>query len=248
MLPAGAAITVVGTTTSFQASDAPINGNFNAFGADKIVVIATGEHGNPNTLSNGITDVTFNGISFTRAVDRNSITVSESPLVVDQTWNDIWYLDASDYTGGTFPNLSLQISGVNPTTRGIITVFGLAGTANGVGNTVIGSRDSNTASLTTSAGSIVIASYGMGGNGNTAILAGTSYESGTQLSAVVQGTNWNAHVTGYTNDVAAGNASYSFVDETPTGAHVIAAEFLIPEPSSALLGGLGLLVILRRRR
>lgn len=220
---------------------------FNAFGANKLVIVVTGEAGNPGQMSNGVSNVTFDGVSLTQVVDRNSIP--ESSLGAgdwDQTYNDIWYLDASAYTGGAFTNATLNIA-ISGGQRGHLSVIALAGTADGAGNSVIGPRDSNSASLTTSAGSIVIASYGTGGNGNTGSIAGVSWNGDVEVSAQVQ-SNWNGQVVGYSNDVAAGTASYSFTDPDAAGAHVIAAEFLIPEPSVALLGSLGLLALLRRRR
>ena len=224
--PVLAQITVTGTT-SFGSGTVTLTGtDFNGFGADKIVVIITGEAGNPGQQSDGVTEVAFDGIALTQLVDRNAIARS-APGVNDwdQTCNDIWYLDASDFTGGTFPDATTPIAVTSPT-RGTITVIGLSGTQDGAGNTAVSERDMNSVDLTTTGGSIVIASYGMGGNGNTASLGGVSWDGQVEVSASENGSNWDGHVTGYSNDVAAGTATYSFTDSTVAGAHVIAAEFL----------------------
>lgn len=248
-LSASATITVVNTApfTNGGSDLSAATYAFNAFGADKIVVAVTGEAGNPGQMSNGITTLTYNGVSLTRAIDRNSIP--ESSLGAgdwDQIYNDIWYLDATDY-GTAFQNLALNFV-ITGGQRGHLSVLALAGTADGVGNTVIGSRDSSSATLLTSAGSMVIASYGTGGNGNTGSITGTSWDGDVQVSAQVQ-SSWNGQVVGYSNNVAAGSATYSFTDSDASGGHVIAAEFIaVPEPSAVLLGGLGVLLLVRRRR
>lgn len=249
-IKASAAISVV-STAPFSSGGSNLSAAtyaFNAFGADKIVVAVTGEAGNPGQMSDGITTLTYNGVALTRAVDRNSIPESSGGAGDwDQTYNDIWYLDASDYTGGAFTNADFNFA-ITGGQRGHLSVIALAGTADGFGNTVIGPRDSSSASLTTSSGSIVIASYGTGGNGNTGSISGTSWDGDTQVSAQVT-SSWNGQVVGYSNNVAAGTASYSFTDSNASGGHVIAAEFTaIPEPSAALLGMLGGLLLLRRRR
>jgi hypothetical protein len=232
---ANAAIIVEGTDY-WNSTSSPVNGNFDARGSDKLVVIVTGEHGFNQTANGQINDVTYDGVSLTKLVDRNPIHYAAGPpeVLVDDTANDIWYLDdpGSVYSAG--------LISVNATTRGNVTVFGLSGTATGAGNTVIGPRDSNSADLVTSAGSIVIASYGLGGSGNTAQLSGRSWNGDVQVSAQENGSNWDGHITGYSLNVAAGNATYSFTDTNPpggdgrTGAHVIAAEFLEGPPPPVL--------------
>lgn len=247
---ANAAISVVNTASftngGSNLSDATYS--FNAFGADKIAVIVTGEAGNPGQMSNGVTGVFFDSISLTQLVDRNSIPESSGGAGDwDQTYNDIWYLDASAYTGGAFQNSVLNFS-VTAGSRGHLAVIALSDTADGAGNSVIGARDSNTASLATSAGSIVIASYGTGGNGNTGSISGVDWNGDVQVSAQVQ-SSWNGQVTGYTNNVADDSASYSFTDSDAQGGHVILAEFLVvPEPSTTALLGLGGLALIFRRR
>jgi hypothetical protein len=217
--PLGAQITVDGTAF-WNSTGSPVTGNFDASGSDKLVVIVTGEHGFPNNEGGNANGVTYDGTPLVQAVDRNPIVVTSDPKVVDQTYNDIWYLDNPDTSTGEI------IADV--TTRGNVTVFGLSGTAPGVGATVISDRQSRSVDLTTSApGSLVIASFGMGGDGNTAnVNAVTADEPLTQVSAQENGNIWDGHVTGYAEVSAAGTETFSFTDGNVSGAHVIAAEFL----------------------
>jgi len=246
-----AAISVLSTDVFDNGTSNLSGGSYtlNAFGADKLVMVVTGEAGNPGQMSDGISGLSFDGVALTRLVDRNSIPES-SPAAGDwdQIYNDVWYLDASDYTGGAFTNSALDIT-VTGGQRGFLAVIAMDGTLDGAGNSVIGPRDSNSASLTTDPGSIVVASYGMGGNGNTASLSGVSWDGDVEVNAAEIGSNWNGQVIGYSNPVSGGTASYSFTDSSTAGAHVIAAEFLaIPEPSSSALLALGGLALALRRR
>jgi len=234
--PAGAEITVDGT--GFWAStSSPVIGTFDASGSDKLVVIATGEHGFNQTANGQINTITYDGVELIKLVDRNPIkavaddpeTPEDETVLVDDTANDIWYLDN--------PGSSTGLIEVNATTRGCVTVIALSGTAEGAGNWVIGERDTSSANLTTSADSIVIASYGMGGSGNTARVTNVDWDGDVEVSAQENGNVWDGHVTGYTNGVAEGDDIYSFTDTNSpgadgrTGAHVILAEFLTADTS-----------------
>jgi len=159
---ANAAITVDGFDNWLSGSS-PVLGNFDASGSDKLVVIATGEHGFNQTANGQINDITYDGVQLTKLVDRNPIKADpDNGILVDDTANDIWYLDN--------PATSTGLISVDATTRASVTVIGLSGTFAGAGNWTIGPRDTSSADLTTSDGSIVIASYGMGGAGNTAFI------------------------------------------------------------------------------
>lgn len=231
--PAGAAISVDGVA-NWIGSSSPVSGTFDASGSDKLVVIVTGEHGFNQTASGSISGVTYDGVAMTELINRTTIKASAVPLVlVDDTWNAIYYLDnpGSVYTAGL---IAATVS-----SRGSMTVLGLSGTAPGAGNTVVGTRDTTSAELTTSAGSIVIASYGMGGSGNTAFINNVTVDA--PLTFISKQNNggtrwWDGHVTGYANGVAAGSATYSVTDTSApgadgrTGAHLIAAEFLAGAP------------------
>jgi hypothetical protein len=221
--PADAQIAIDGFD-SWNSGGSPITGYFDASTSDKLVVIVTGEHGFNQTGNGDGGAVTYDGVLMTQLVNRD--TIQPIPGPVDDTWNDIWYLDN--------PATSTGLISAIASTRGSVTVLGLSGTADGAGNTVIGARDSNSADLVTSAGSIVIASYGVGGSGNTADYGSVSADAPlTQVSSQGNG-SWDGHVTGYALGVAAGNATYSFTDATTAGSHVIAAEFLLGSPPPLL--------------
>lgn len=237
-----APISVDGFASWNNGSD-PIIGTFDASGSDKLVVVVTGEHGWPNNVGGNCSGVTYDGVALTQAVDRNPIIITDDPYLVDQTYNDIWYLDNPATSTGEI------IASV--TTRGNVTVFGLSGTLPGVGATAISPGDSKSVDLTTTAAdSIVIASHGMGGYGNTADVNNVDADSPLiETSAQENGSTWDGHVTGYALVASAGPGTYSFTGGTLEGSHTIAAEFTaIPEPATMGLLAIGGLALLRRRR
>jgi len=250
---ANAAIVIDGTD-NWTSGNSNLGGTFDASASDKLVVIVTGEHGFNQTGNGTIGDVFYDGVQLTPAVTRSPIQADAGPpvVLVDDTWNAIFYLDSP---GSVHSAGAITTSGF--ASRGSTTVVGLSGTAAGVGNVAIGDRDTSSVDLTTSADSIVITSYGMGGTGNTANWTNVTEDAPlTRISAQNNGGSryWDGHVTSYANGVAAGSATYSLTDTNSpggdgrTGAHLIAAEFVVPEPGSLALIGLGGLLVARRRR
>jgi len=214
--PARGIITVDGTTSA-SANAATVSATLDASGSDKLVVIVTGEHGFVGNLGGLSSSVTYDDISLTRVVNRNPI--GGTPF--DQTYNDIWYLDLAGVT---------TVSGsiiANVTTRGNVTAFALSGTAPGVGQTAISPQASKSVVLSTGfANSLVIASHGMGGDGNTAnVNVVDTVAPLIETSARFNGSNWDGHVTGYALISSAGTATYAFTGGNLVGSHTIAAEF-----------------------
>ena len=244
LLLAGAAtlsaqITVDGFT-NFNSTGNPVNGTFDASGSDKLVIVITGEHGFNNT-SGQANDITYDGVSLTKLTDRDPVTAG-----TDTLYGDIWYLDnpGAVHTAGAIS--------ANCTTRGNVTAIGLSGTEPGAGATLVDSGlDSRSGTInTTGTDSIVLAAWNIGGAGNTAGLSGIVTDAAlTEVSRQENGSNWDGHVVGYENGVNAGAQTYTWTGGNQAGAFVNAAEFLaIPEPSTTLLGALGALFLLRRRR
>ena len=240
VLTAGSASAVI-TVDTFSgwnggSNMAELHLNFDVSGSDKLVIVVTGEHGFNQTANGAAGDVFYDGVMLTPVVKRQPIkavaddinTPEDETVLVDDTYSGLYYLDnpGSVFTAGLITTTGFA-------SRGNMAVMGLSGTAAGVGNSVVSDRDTNTADLTTSAGSIVIGSYNLGGTGNTAQLAPITTPSwDAEVARRENGNNWDGHVVAYDNDVAAGTATYTFDDsQAPlpdgrTGRHVILAEFL----------------------
>jgi hypothetical protein len=212
-------ITINNTATWFGAT-ATLSGTLNARGSSKLVVIVTGENGNPGDLTGNSNSVTYDGVALTKVIDRNPI----GGTTADQTYNDIWYLDNPATSTGAI------VANVN--SRGCVTAFALSGTAPGVGQTAISPQASKSVVLSTGfANSIVIASHGMGGDGNTANVASVSAVLPLiKRSSTAQTSAWDGHVTASALIPSPGTANYSFSGGNLVGSHTIIAEFLAAPP------------------
>jgi hypothetical protein len=209
--------------TSFNSTDGSFSGIFNGIASDKIVIVATGEHGFNNDQGN-LTSITYDGVSFTKAIDRDA-----QAAATDTIFADIWYLDDPGviHTAGVID--------VTAITRANITVLGLSGTADGVGNVGVTPTDTRSIDLLTSADSLVVASFSMGGAGNGANVNNVTSDSPlTQIAALENGSNWDGQVVGYENGTTAGTQTYSFTGGNTDGSLVIAAEFLLGSPPEVL--------------
>jgi hypothetical protein len=223
----------------------PTTVTFNAAGSDKLVVLVTGEHGFNQTGNGSVNGVTYDGVPMVELINRPTIkpvdddpgTPEDETVLADDTWNAIYYLD--------YPATTTGLISAATVSRSTISVFALSGTAPGAGNTAISPRDSSSVQLTTSADSIVFASYGMGGSGNTAKVDNVVVDAPLTFATKAHNGGsrwWDGHVTAYANDVAAGTATYSVTDNNPpevgtgrTGAHLIAAELLLGIPHNLTL-------------
>jgi hypothetical protein len=209
----------------WRAESSTITGTFDASGSDKLVVILTGEHGFNNNAGT-VNSVTYDGVPLTPVIQRNARVAQ-----TDTIYNHLWILDhpAEFHVTGTIV--------ANVVNRGNVTVFGLSGTLPGTGATAISDNNTRTVDLATTApDSLVIASFGMGGAGNTANVSTVAADSPlTRASAQNNGgnSNWDGHVTAYAQVPSAAAGTYSFSGGIESGAHVIAAEFLAASIISA---------------
>ena len=238
-LPASAAISIIGQTNN-SVRNSNFDTAFDATGADKLVVVVTGEHGF-NNAAGTVTSLTYDGVDLVPAAYRDAVTSQ-----TDILYHGIFYLDNPVTTTGTV-NLQSQ-------NRGTISIFALTGTAEGVGATGITAVGSRTIDLTTTtAGSLVFSAIGLGGDGNTGNTNSVDPDApAVEVAAVKDPSNWQGHVVATAEVTTPGSTTYGFTGGTATGAVVSAAEFLaadpIPEPSGALLLGLGALGALGFRR
>ena len=228
--PARETVTLDASTTS-NATASTHDLVFDASASDKLVVVVTGENGNPGDLNGKVNSLTYDGVAMTKAVGR--VPVGSAPSATfDQTYNDIWYLDnptaatasasASDPNSAVTGNIRASLN-----SRGVITAIRLSGTAPGVGATAISAQEVKSVSvLAATTGGMVIASYGMGGDGNTANVTSVNTTPTTaELTAVNQGSSWNGHVTSRTSVAAPGFVTSVFTGGNTIGTHTIAAEF-----------------------
>jgi hypothetical protein len=119
----------------------------------------------------------------------------------------------------------------------VVTAIGLSGTADGFGSTDNVSGASSVNLTTVGENSMVIASLGMGGMGNTASpLPGVTGNAPlTTVDALEIGSNYAGHSVGYAAISSPSANTFSF-NTTKTDVVTIAAEFLAAPLSEADMG------------
>ncbi len=241
LLSAGAsqaAITTVNTGLfGGSAPDATVTQSISTgTGADMLVVMTSSELG--GTISSDMT-VTYGGVSMNLATG-------------NLTNSAIWFLDLTT-PGITGTNVVVDMSGYttrNGFAAGWVTMDGNLGIGESIGVHATNSSGVgiNTVSLTTTVETFNAVNF----NGNNT--SGT-ITVGSPLTQIYQDTNIGSarSAAGLQASVAAGTSNYQW---TLTGGtlpddyrRIDAAAFsVVPEPSAAVLGSLGLLALLRRRR
>jgi hypothetical protein len=209
-----------------------------ASGADKLVVVMTGEH-SFNSNQGEVNSLTYDGVALTAASYRTAVTDN-----TDVLYHGIFYLDN--------PLTSEGVISASVENRGHMAVFLLTGTADGAGAQVVSANGTRTADLTTTgANSMVFFSQGLGGAGNDGDTTGITADSGTLLTAQRDPDDFNGQLVASQIIAAAGTNTFAFSGGNVAGGMVVATEFLeatpIPEPSTTALLGLGGLALILRR-
>jgi hypothetical protein len=260
--PVDAAITIAGGTPTIGflgSNKAQVttthNGttqvSFDATGADKLVVVFASESGFNNTSVTSMS-MSFNGVAMTSAIFQQTLP---NPILNDNGALAIFYLDDPFQGAATF-TAGLTTTGGGPN-GGFVSIFGLAGTADGVGAVggtshvdVVSGNNVGTSITTTAADSLVIAGIQVSGSNNVSGSIPTAVSPLTLGNNGSWGSNWGHGASGSQAVALSGTAiTPTFVSGTSKYVDVAAVEFqVIPEPAAALLGGFSLLALLRRRR
>ncbi len=214
-------ITVVGSTTaSVRSTDFIVN--FPANTADKLVVVVTGEHGF-NNAAGKMDRLSYDDVELTQAIYRPAQVAG-----TDILYHGIWYLDNPSTSTG---DIRVQV-----TNRGTVSAFLVNGTADGHGAaaiTPVGNR--SIALTTTKTNSMIIAAFGVGGDGNTGNTNSIDTDPPlTEISAVKDPSNWQGHVVGIQTVASPGETISSFTGGIDTGGLVAAVEFLSADGTDGL--------------
>jgi methionine-rich copper-binding protein CopC len=235
--PSSAEITIVSQVEGFLGSDktkvaTAHNGdillNYNAAGVDKLVVAVGTESGfNNNTAT--VTGVKFNNVSLTQAVQENARTNTS----YDGGTAAIFYLD-NPYQGEATFTVSATTSG-GSLNGGWVSIIGLAGTAQGIGNTgatwhtqdVAGNVSTSLA--TAAAKSLVVAMIENSGRQNGAGLP-TAVAPLTLSNNGNWGSQWGSGASAYQFVPASGTTiTPTFNTNAGGNIHVVAAEFKVSQ-------------------
>ncbi|MDT8390511.1 MAG: PEP-CTERM sorting domain-containing protein [Lentisphaeria bacterium] len=199
-------------------------GGFNANGSDKLVVTVTNERS--GTSNNTVSTITYGGVALTNAIaDTSSSSVARRL--------SIWYLDNVTVTGDIVVSYVQSASGIG------ISAVALSGT---VADFADAATNGGVSTAGADGGFVIAAGIANGGAISAdAPLIGL-------LSSADGDTGSSTGAAGYYNGLLGpGSFTPSFSgDETFVTVMFDAVE--IPEPSTAILAGLGLMGLVLRRR
>jgi hypothetical protein len=239
-----AAITVVSTSTGLPdtvrntgAGGSSFIVSFDAGATADAIVLSLSSESN---ASAGQVSISYAGFAFTPVIDH----IGAQPSV--------WLLNLRDttYISGS-ADLTLDLTGVS-TANGYGLGFVSVNTGNPLLNRLGVHATNTTASATGTAGLSVdltttLESFVIAGHRSNSASGGASANAPmTQIYGAQIGSSQGA--AGYQADVPAGTTTFTFTSANQARNSSAAAFVPVPEPSTALLGGLGALFLLRRRR
>ncbi len=213
-------------------------GGFNPNGADKLVVVIGNEGLNNGALSNDVTGVTYGGVAMTMAVER---------FGNGNRGGEIWYLDNVGVTGdfvityaGSSGGLGFGAYALNNAAPGV---------AQTASTTATSGSEANIADMTMTAleGDFVVAGFA---RNNTDTGGGIGVAA--PLTQLFYGdTDGSSAASGYQIVAADGPVTPDIQRLSNNVGALFAARFeavAIPEPSSLVILGLGVLLLARRCR
>ncbi|MCP3918964.1 MAG: hypothetical protein GY711_25750 [bacterium] len=214
LVPASAQITIDDTlnVTLVFGSPGPageqVVASYDASASDKLVVVVSSEHAFGITSGLTIDGVEYNGQAMIEAVEESTLPGTTA----------LYYLDSPGAAG----EIRLFTGMKN---GGLVTIYALSGTAQGV----VATSQSTTASVgitTTSGGSLVIAGLLDGGQASNGNGAGAPTAVGplTQVHSDIWGANmWGGHASGYQVVATPGTVTPTFATVGPVRLRTVAA-------------------------
>jgi autotransporter-associated beta strand protein len=208
--------------------------SYDATGVDKLVVVYAAESGFNNTTVTSLS-MSFNGVPMTLARFQQSFP---SPIPNDNGAVAIFYLD-NPFQGPAIFTAGFAATG-GGANGGLVSIFGLAGTAPGVGAVagtshvdVVNGNNVGTSITTTAPNSLVIAGIQVSGQNN---VTGPIPAAVSPLTLGNNGSwgsnNWGHGASGYQAVALTGTTiTPTFVSGTSKFVDVAAVEFTVPVPT-----------------